>query len=289
MQITESFQLSDSTATHTGAGHMANAPLPTPQHRSTQRSIATRRRASRFSTFTRRVAAACVALGLIGVSLEAVAAPLDTMVKAVKFNDVSGVRKMLSKGVDPNAVDDQGIPLLVIAAREKSNDVALILMDDKRIDLQKQDKSGENAMMLAAIEQDAPMVQALIAKGAEVNKKGWTPLHYAASSGDDEIVKMLLDASAYIDAGSPNGTTPMMMAARAGHVSTIDLLVSQGADPTVKNQLGMTAQDFAKRYSEKDAITALAVQEQAWNARHSGAAASGAAASSAAASGASHS
>lgn len=228
---------------------------------------------------------ACVALGLVGMSLEAVAAPLDTMIKAVKFNDVSGVRKMLSKGVDPNAVDDQGIPLLVIAAREKSNDVALILMGDKRIDLQKEDKAGENAMMLAAIEKDAPMVQALIAKGAEVNKKGWTPLHYAASSGDDEIVKMLLDASAYIDAASPNGTTPMMMAARAGHVSTIDLLISQGADPTIKNQLGMTAQDFAKRYSEKDAITALAAQEQAWNAQHSGAAASG----SAAASGASHS
>ncbi len=282
----KSFFQNDSTAMHAGSDRVANTPLqnallqPRPAQ-SLPLSPRAPRRASGFAALSRLLASACIALGLVGISVDAVAAPLDTMIKAVKFNDVSAVRKMLTKGVDPNAVDDQGIPLLVIAAREKSNDVALILMNDKRIDLQKEDKAGENAMMLAAIEQDAPLVQALIAKGAEVNKKGWTPLHYAASSGDDDIVKMLLDASAYIDAGSPNGTTPMMMAARAGHVSTIDLLVSQGADPTIKNQLGMTAQDFAKRYAEKDAITALATQEQAWNAQHAGAAASGTAASAA--------
>jgi ankyrin repeat protein len=218
--------------------------------------------------FVRLFLGTCIALGTIGTAQRASAAPLDSMIKAVKFDDVSAVRKLLSKGIDPNAVDNQGTPLLVIAAREKSNQVALLLMQDKRTDIEKLDPAGENAMMLAAIAQDPPLVRALIDKGAEVNKKGWAPLHYAASTGNDEIVKMLLEASAYIDAASPNGTTPLMMAARGGFVSTITLLVDQGADPTLKNQLGLTAADFAKRYNETDAIATLATSVTAWDARH---------------------
>lgn len=215
-----------------------------------------------------------IAMTMAGVSAPAVAAPLDTMVKAAKFNDVSAARKMLARGIDPNAVDDQGMPLLLLAAREKSDDVALLLMQDKRTDVDKLDPAGENAMMLAAIAQDTPLVKALIDKGAEVNKKGWTPLHYAASIGDDEIVKILLEASAYIDAASPNGTTPLMMAARAGHGSTINLLIDQGADPTLKNQIGMSAVDFAKHYNEKDGVDALAGKAEAWQASHAAGASS---------------
>ena len=101
-------------------------------------------------------------------------------------------------------------------------------------------------MMLAALNGDLDFVNLLIAKDAEVNKKGWAPLHYAATNGHDDVVKVLLDHSAYVDAGSPNGTTPLMMAARGGHVSTVKLLLDNGADLTVKNQIGMTALDFAK-------------------------------------------
>ncbi len=123
------------------------------------------------------------------------------MIKAVKFDDVSAVKKLLSQGVDPNLVDNTGTPLLVIAAREKSDKVGKLLADNPNIDLEKLDPAGENAMMLAALNDDLTFVNMLIAKDAEVNKKGWTPLHYAATNGHDDVVKVLLDHSAYIDAG----------------------------------------------------------------------------------------
>jgi flagella basal body P-ring formation protein FlgA len=59
--------------------------------------------------------------------------------------------------------------------------------------------------------------QALIDKGAEINHPGWTALHYGAAAGSLPIVRLLLDHDAYIDAESPNKTTPLMMAARGGH------------------------------------------------------------------------
>jgi ankyrin repeat protein len=162
--------------------------------------------------------------------------------------------------VDPNLVDDTGTPLLVIAAREKSDKVGKLLADNPNIDLEKLDPAGENAMMLAALNDDLTFVNLLIAKDAEVNKKGWTPLHYAATNGHDDVVKVLLDHSAYIDSGSPNGTTPLMMAARGGHLSTVKLLLDEGADLRVKNQIGMTAVDFANQYHEKDVAQGLAAR-----------------------------
>ncbi|MGV7246779.1 ankyrin repeat domain-containing protein, partial [Caballeronia sp. M23-90] len=103
------------------------------------------------------------------------AAPEDSMIKAVKFDDVSAVKKLLSQGIDPNLVDNTGAPLLVIAAREKSDKVGKLLAENPKTDLEKLDPAGENAMMLAALNDDLDFVNMLISKDAEVNKKGWTP------------------------------------------------------------------------------------------------------------------
>ncbi|MBC8737939.1 ankyrin repeat protein [Paraburkholderia sp. Clong3] len=203
-------------------------------------------------------ALACAAL----VAVPAHAAPIDSLIKSVKFDDVDGVNKLLAKGMDPNSVDNQGIPLLVIAAREKSDKVAAALLANPKTDIEIQDKAGENALMMASLVGDLNLVNLLIAKDAEVNKKGWAPLHYAAANGHDDIVKVLLDHSAYVDAGSPNGTTPLMMAARGGHVSTVKLLLDNGADLSVKNQIGMTALDFAKTYKEPDVVEGLTARMQ---------------------------
>ena len=200
---------------------------------------------------------------LLGHPGVANAAPADSMIKAVKFNDINEVNKLLDAGIDPNMIDDQGMPMLVLAAREKSDDVARLLIANPKTNLEQLDPAGENAMMLAALNGDKGLVQLLIDKGAEVNKKGWTPLHYAATNGHDDIVKLLLDNSAYIDAGSPNGTTPMMMAARGGHITTVKLLLDQGADMTIKNQLGLTAISFAQQNNEKDIADGLKARLQA--------------------------
>jgi ankyrin repeat protein len=217
-----------------------------------------RRGASRAALAAAFVCAAVSAL----VAAPAQAAPIDSLIKSVKFDDVDGVNKLLAKGMDPNSIDNQGIPLLVIAAREKSDKVGAALLANPKTNIEIEDKAGENALMMAALVGDLDFVNLLIAKDAEVNKKGWAPLHYAAANGHDDIVKVLLDHSAYVDAGSPNGTTPLMMAARGGHVSTVKLLLDNGADLTVKNQIGMTALDFAKTYKEPDVVEGLTARLQ---------------------------
>jgi ankyrin repeat protein len=222
-------------------------------------ALASARRRARRIAFAATVA--CMALTTLSAA-PVQAAPIDSLIKSVKFDDVDGVNKLLAKGMDPNSVDNQGIPLLVLAAREKSDKVGAALLANPKTNIEIEDKAGENALMMAALGGDLTFVNLLLAKDAEVNKKGWAPLHYAAANGHDDIVKVLLDHSAYVDAGSPNGTTPLMMAARGGHVSTVKLLLDNGADLTMKNQIGMTALDFAKTYKEPDVVEGLSARLQ---------------------------
>ncbi|AJC22511.1 ankyrin repeat domain-containing protein [Pandoraea pulmonicola] len=197
-------------------------------------------------------------LSLLWLTACATAATSNTaLVKAVVFNDTKAVAEALKAGVDPNSTDDKGNPLLLVAMREKSVDVARLLINDKRTDLDATNAADENAMMIASLQGLAPMVKLLIDKDAEVNKKGWAPLHYAATNGHDDIVQMLLDASAYVDAESPNGTTPLMMAARGGHITTCKVLLDGGADVRLKNQIGMTAVDFANQAHQTEIADGL--------------------------------
>jgi ankyrin repeat protein len=110
--------------------------------------------------------------------------------------------------------------------------------------------NGNTALMMAAYKSNKAAAEALIAKGASVNRPGWTPLHYAAASGDVDIARLLLAHGARIDAQSPPASgkyTPLMMAAREGHQDSAEFLLGQGADPQLKNGEGLTAAQIAER------------------------------------------
>lgn len=178
--------------------------------------------------------------------------------QAVQLNNAAGVQSLLQRGFDPNTVEpERGDSGLILALREKAMRVFDVLLDAPGINLEIRTRNGDTALMLAAFKGNRPAVEALLAKGAEINQTGWTALHYAATSGNNDIVQLLLDHFAYIDAESPNKTTPIMMAARSGHILTVKLLLEEGADATLKNDAGMTAIDFANKFNHKDIAEGL--------------------------------
>ncbi|WP_246541340.1 ankyrin repeat domain-containing protein [Collimonas antrihumi] len=183
----------------------------------------------------------------------------DAFAKAVQLDDERGMKKLLAAGVDPNLVaqKQRGETGLMLAVHEDSKKVFNVLLNAHGIDLNLRSRNGDTALMIASYKGDVAAVKALLDKEAEPNNTGWTALHYAAAIGNDEIVQMLLDASAYIDAGSPNNTTPIMMAARAGKIMTVKLLLDSGADVTLKNDVGMTAIDLARKFDHNDIADGL--------------------------------
>jgi ankyrin repeat protein len=182
----------------------------------------------------------------------------DDWFKAIKLDRDDQVRTLLRRGVDPNTIDEErGDTGLILAVREGSARVLDMLLQVKDIKLDARSRNGDTALMLAAYKGNLAVVRALLDKGAEPNQTGWTALHYAATVGNNDIVGLLLDRSAYIDAESPNQTTPIMMAARGGHILTVKLLLDEGADATLKNGAGMTAIDFAKAGGFNDIVEGL--------------------------------
>jgi len=183
--------------------------------------------------------------------------------RAVRSDNAGGVKNLLNRGFDPNTRDAQGQTGLLIALREPSPKVIEVLIDWPKTDVEARNSKDESPLMLAAIKGQQDVVTKLIERDADINKPGWTPLHYAATNGHVAIMKQLLDKDAFIDAQSPNGTTPLMMAAMYGSAAAVKLLLDEGADPLMKNQLGMTAVDFAQKANRTDAVQMITQAVQA--------------------------
>jgi uncharacterized protein len=210
-------------------------------------------------TFQRRTMLAGLALGLAVPGVWAGA--YEDFFVAILRDDADAIGALLRRGFDPNTRDPKGQVGLTIALQNGSNKAFAALLAARNVDVEARNAQDESPLMMAALKGNVEAVDALLKRDADVNKTGWTPLHYAASAGSAQhlaIIALLLENHAYIDAASPNGTTPLMMAAQYGSTDAVQLLLNEGADPTLRNQLRLTAADFALRVSRTESAEKIA-------------------------------
>ena len=170
----------------------------------------------------------------------------DDFIRAVATDDVSAVQALLRRGVDVNLRDEKGQPALTVALRDGQLRVADALLRAPGLEVDAPNADGETPLMMAALKGHLDAARQLIERGARLELEGWTPLHYAATGPSTALVQLLLDRGARVDVRSPNGSTPLMMAARYGQESSVDALLSRGADPALRNERDMNASDFAR-------------------------------------------
>jgi len=138
------------------------------------------------------------------------------------------------------------------AARTGKVDAAKALLN-AGADINAKETWGEqSALMWAAAQSQADMVKFLASNGAnlndhgkvnqwerkviqeprpkDMNKGGFTPLHYAAREGCAACVQNLLTAGADPDSEDPDRETPLLLALENMHFDTAAVLVKGGAD-----------------------------------------------------------
>jgi ankyrin repeat protein len=205
---------------------------------------------------------------MLGVVLRAHAGSYEDYFSAISKDNEWAVSGLLSRGFDPKTPNEKGINGILLSLSLGNLKVAKLLIEAKGAPIDERNENDETPLMIASIKGYLEIAKLLIDKGADVNKPGWTPLHYAASKGNIEMIRMLLEENAYIDAGSPNGTTPLMMA--AGYSTSVfacKVLLEEGADPTLINDKDLSAADFAAKEKQFEMQQLILAYVKAWKAK----------------------
>jgi len=141
--------------------------------------------------------------------------------------------------------------------------------------------TGATALHFAALTNDRPMADALLAAGADLNARDdnfqMTPIGWANEEGHEEMVHHLYEQGAEIDLhqaaaygiadlvktevrrsrrqlnAAVGGWTPLQLATLWGHPDIVELLLSRGADPLMRDPFGRTTLEIARAQVDSNA------------------------------------
>ncbi|MBZ5577915.1 MAG: ankyrin repeat domain-containing protein [Acidobacteriia bacterium] len=176
----------------------------------------------------------------------------SAITEAAIIGNAPVLQALLKAGADPNFRTTNGETPILAAGRSGKIEAAKVLLD-AGADINAKEGWGEqSALMWAAAQSQPDMVKFLASKGAnlndhgkvnqwerkiiqeprpkDMNKGGFTALHYAAREGCAACVDNLLKAGADPDSEDPDRETPLLLALENLHFDTAAVLIQGGAD-----------------------------------------------------------
>ena len=183
---------------------------------------------------------------------------------AAEGSHISIAQRLMERGADVKLTGRSGISP-VAAAAYAGNDVIVEALLSHGADARTADETGKPPIIYAAAGARLDVVKRLLARNIDVNARysnDLTVLMWAAGPDDKapeaqaiQVISCLLDAGAHIDDRDDRGRTALMIAAEGGHEEIADLLVSRGADASLKDKAGKRAADLTRLSSLREKLT----------------------------------
>ncbi|XP_028259388.1 KN motif and ankyrin repeat domain-containing protein 3 isoform X2 [Parambassis ranga] len=177
----------------------------------------------------------------------------------------SEVSSMLLEHV-VNMTDGNGNTALHYSVSHSNFGVVGLLLDTGVCAVDKQNKAGYTAIMLAALstvkkEEDMAVVKKLFSQGnvnAKASQAGQTALMLAVSHGRLEMVQALLECGADVNVQDDEGSTALMCASEHGRAEIVKLLLEQpGCDISIMDNDGSNALSIALEAAHNDTAVLL--------------------------------
>jgi ankyrin repeat protein len=173
------------------------------------------------------------------------------LLNAAKSGDIAQVKALMDAGnVDANVIDSFQNSALMMAVDNKHLHVAEYLLQHGA-DIQLDNKYGYTPLMQAVMRNDAKMVSMLLDKGAKIDQKNFytelTPLMMAVDNGSLDMVELLMARQANLNLQDGRGRSALMHATAAHQPKIAERLTQAGADTTLKDKQGRSADDFSRK------------------------------------------
>jgi len=157
---------------------------------------------------------------------------------AAQNNDIAKVASDIKMGANINGQMQDGLTPLFMAVANGHVDMATLLLDAGASPDLGLKETNATPIMLAAQHGKMDMIKLLLAKGANINcvmTNGITPLFLAVQGPNLETAHVFLDAGADVNCVMDStGATPLIVCALKDKREAVDLLLSKGADKSMK-------------------------------------------------------
>lgn len=184
---------------------------------------------------------------------------LEDFIKYVKSNYSSIKNECVIKDAR-NKLFNLGIPFTpncFSSYIQKNKSSLFKLFLDGQIDINSKDEDGTPLLNVAIRCENESLVKKLINLGVNINipseDRGYTPVMDAVWKGNKKITKLLIQKGADLNTINKEGQTNLILAVGADKIDICKLLVENGANPDIKDQMGMSAYGYATLF-KKDKI-----------------------------------
>lgn len=175
----------------------------------------------------------------------------DVLFRAAKKNRVDVVRLLLDLGMSPNVEDEKKQRALHIAAYEDAVDVARLLIE-RGAEIDMREGNWNNTPLDCAVYFQQQRTIDLL---AEYSSDIWNLVY----TGKVPRVRELLADKPQFARTVWSGWTPIMWLPddENAAVEIVKLFLANGADPSIKNAEGLTAEDYARKRALDEAAALL--------------------------------